>query len=549
MAIELTTLSELDATKVDAMITKLAQYMQEQHPEVELTRGVFHDLVLYFNGMLNAAIQENVDRVRQSQSLYAILQNPALADDTVVDQVLSNYNLSRSVGKPAVGVATVILNLPLTTKFTATDSIVANDIRFTPAETFVALPPGSTIVNSGDRVMVPVGDGTYAINITLVATVPGAAGNVRRGATLLPNFVPNNTLLIYAGADFTGGEDPPTNADYIKMLPSALAAKTVGSRQSYIAAIKEQAAFQNTLHISLLGCGDPEQQRDQHSLFPISGGGKVDVYAQTNAYAQERDHLLEAVYIGPATTGTRWQVILDKNTAPGFYEVRRVAKPTDTTSSGYGIVGDVRDVNLTEALFVPDVRYLAETAYTRYQTAAIRFEDVDTPTTGLVPNVSRAYYSVRTASMPLIGELNDFLTSRDNRPRGTDVLVKAAVPCFTKISFQIRTETNETISADTITAIKQAVVDAVAGVGFSGQLHASLIDKAAHSYLSGRQAVSKIDMFGRIRRPDGTVAYVRDPAILRIPNDPARMVTGRTTAFLVGPDDVSVSTVAAGFLS
>jgi hypothetical protein len=396
---------------------------------------------------------------------------------------------------------------------------------------------------------VPVGDGTYAINITLVATVPGAAGNVRRGTTLLPNFVPNNTLLIYAGADFTGGEDPPTNADYVKMLPSALAAKTVGSRQSYIATIKEQAAFQNTLHISLLGCGDPEQQRDQHSLFPVSGGGKVDVYAQTNAYAQEQDHLLEAVYIGPATTGTLWQVILDKNTAPGFYEVRRVAKPTDTTSSGYGIVGDVRDVNLADALFVPDVRYLAETAYTRYQTAAIRFEDVDTPTTGLVPNVSRAYYSVRTASMPLIGELNDFLTSRDNRPRGTDVLVKAAVPCFTKISFQIRTETNETISADTITAVKQAVVAAVAGVGFSGQLHASLIDKAAHSYLSGRQAVSKIDMFGRIRRPDGTVTYVRDPAILRIPNDPARMVTGRTTAFLVGPDDVSVSTVAAGFLS
>jgi hypothetical protein len=549
MAIELTTLSELDSTKVDAMVAKLAQYMQEQHPEVELTRGVFHDLVLYFNGVLNAAIQENIDRVRQSQSLYAISQNPALADDAIVDQVLSNYNLTRSAGKPATGLATIILNLPLTTKFAATDTMLANNVAFNPAASFVALPPGSNAVTDNDKVMVPVGDGTYAITIPMVAATPGVAGNIRRSATLRPNFVPNNTLSIYAASDFVGGEAAPTNAAYIQQLPAALAAKTVGSRQSYVATIKAQAAFQNTLHVSVMGCGDPEQQRDQHSLFPVSGGGKVDIYAQTSPYAQENDHLLEATYIGPGTSGTVWQVILDKNTAPGFYEIRRVAQPNDKTSSGYAILADDRDVNLADALFVPDVRYLTETAYTRYQTAAIRFEDVDKTPVGLVPNVTRAYYSVRTASLPLIGEINDFLTARDSRPRGTDILVKAAVPCFTKIAFQIRTETNDVIADSTLTAIKQAVVDAVAGVGFSGQLHASLIDKAVHGYLSGRQAVGKIDMFGRIRRPDGAVTYIRDPAILRIPDDAARMVTGRTTVFLVGVDDVSVSTAAAGFLS
>ena len=151
--------------------------------------------------------------------------------------------------------------------------------------------------------------------------------------------------------------------------------------------------------------------------------------------------------------------------------------------------------------------------------------------------------------MPMIAELNDFLTTRDNRPRGTDILVKAAVPCFTKIEFQIRTETNESFTAAEITAIKQSVVTAVFTVGFSGQLNASIIDSAVHKYLSGRQAVSKIDMFGRIRRPDGSTTYVRDPSTLTIPNDPARLVTGRTTAFLVGVDDVSVSVVAAGFLN
>jgi len=549
MAIEITSLNELDPAKVEQMVAKLAQYMQERHPEVELTRGVFHDLVLYFNGVLNAAIQENIDRIRQSQSLLAISQNPQLADPALVDNVLSNYNLTRDSGTPATGVATVVFNLPLTTRITPGAVFTANDTQFVPTQIFTALPPTATATNDGDRVMIDVGDGTYAINITVVALTAGAAGNVRRGTPLTSNFVVNNTLEAFAASDFVDGRDALTNAEYIAKLPEALAAKTIGGRASYAATIKAQPAFQNIKHLSVLGCGDAEQQRDQHSLFPISGGGKIDIYTQTSNYAQERDHLLQATFIETSANGTVWQVTLDNNTAAGFYEIRRVAKPSDTNSSGYAVVSDVRGVNTENALFVPDMRYLHETAYTRYQTAVIRFEDTDTLTTGLVPNTSKAYYSVRTVSLPLIAELNDFLTTRDNRPRGTDILVKAAVPCFTKISFQIRSETNDTFTAATIAEIKQAVVDAVAAVGFSGQLHASIIDSAVHKYLSGRQAVSKIDMFGRIRRPNGTTAYLRDPTVLTIPNDPARLVTGRTVAFLVSPDDVSVSVAAAGFLS
>ena len=128
MAIEIASLSELDTAKVEQMVAKLSQYMQERHPEVELTRGVFHDLVLYFNGMLNAAIQENIDRVRQSQSLYAITQNPALAETAIVDQVLSNYNLTRDNGTPAVGVLTLLFNLPTITRLAVATLFTANEI-------------------------------------------------------------------------------------------------------------------------------------------------------------------------------------------------------------------------------------------------------------------------------------------------------------------------------------------------------------------------------------------------------------------------------------
>jgi hypothetical protein len=568
MPIEISSLKQLSPEKVQAMVDTLSQLMAERHPEVELTRGVFHDLVLYFDSLLNAAIQENIDRLRQSNSLLKITENPDLADPDIVDQVLSNFNVTRDNGSPAVGYVTVIFNSDVQTEIltTAIFGITDGDITFTPTQNFVVLPtdPTRTITEPNQRKMVAVGDGTYAATITVVAREIGAAGNIRRRTRLTTRGSISNVVDLYASADFIEGRDPASNTDYLARLSAGLSAKTIGSRQSYAATIKTQTTFANTLHLSILGCGDAEQQRDQHSLFPVSGGGKVDIYAHTNAYAQEREHLLDATYVGPygpqqasagpcdeqlvggTPTGTIWQVTIGRDLAPGFYEVIRITDPSIASSPAYSVLTDTRNVDFSDFEFVPDVLYLAEGAYTRYQTATIRFVNPDIqPNPTLIPNQTKRLYDVITTGLPLIAELQDYLAARETRARATDVLVKAPVPCFTKISFEIRKSAAD--SMPDIDAIKRAVSKAVAGVGFTGQLHASLISNAAHQYLSKQQALGSVDMFGRIRRPDGSVTYVRDNTILQVPNDAARLVTGRTTAFLTSPEDVSVSVVSAGW--
>lgn len=534
------------------MLTTLAQLMQERHPEVELTRGAFHDLVLYFNSVLNAAVRENIDRIMQSKSLLRIVENPTLADIEIVDEVLSNYNVLRDNGTPAIGTATVIVNLPVQTNINASTVFSVDDVEFVPTNDFVLIPPTATPRSDNEKRLIVVGDGTYAANIVMSAVEVGAAGNIRRGTKLVANFAQNNVLEIFAASDFTAGRDPSTNEEYLKKLSTGLAAKTVGGRKSYEAAIRAQPKFANILHCSILGCGDAEQQRDQHGLLPISSGGKVDVYVQTNPSAQEIVHFIPARYVGPGELGTLWQFALDREAAPGFYEIAKISSISadnlmdDNTS--HKILSEVREYNLNNSTYAPDIKYLYESSFTRYQTAQIRFEDEQrVPTVAMVPNTTTAYYAVVTRSLPLVADIHDFLTSRDNRPRGTDILVKAAIPCFTKISFTIQTESNEPVSDTTIANIKSAIVKAVATVGFAGQLHSSIISGAAHKYLSGRQAIREIDMFGRIRRPDGSVTYLRDNTLLVIPNDPARLVTGRTTAFLVGAEDISISTATAGF--
>lgn len=551
MALQVTNLAEVDTARTAQLLTLFTQLMQEKYPNIELSRGVFHDLVLYFSSVLNAAVQENIDRVLQSNSLLNLTQNPALADDTLVDKVLSNYNLTRLTGSAAAGEAVVIANQLVTTRVTTSIPFFANGVEFRPTRDFTGILPTAAVTDAGDKPLLPVGDGTYAFTINLQAVTTGKAGNITRGTKLLPAASPANVNDVYAAADFISGTDALTNEEYIARLPAGLAAKTIGGRKSFVATLKSQADFANARHFSIVGYGDPEQKRDQHSLFPVSGGGRVDIYTQTSPTAQQVDHLMRATYIRPVDTGdalagTVWQITIPKNQAPGFYDVLRVAKPNDAANTGYEITTKTRGYNFAGIAYVPDIRTMEEAEFTRYKTMTFQFIDVDTPSTGLVPGQSGATYAVTTIGLPLIGSMQDFLSAADTRCRLADVVVKAAVPCFTTIAFKVLKNANE-LDPD-FDAIKTAIVEAVSNIGFTGQLHASTISGAAQKFLTGQQAIGKIDMFGKILRPDGTVAYVRDFSRLEIPDDAARMVSPRTTVFLTSVSDVSVaSEVITGF--
>lgn len=551
MALKVTSLSELDTTRVDELMATFSQLVRERHPEVELSRGVFHDLVIYFNSALNAAVQENIDRLMQSNSLLAITQNPDLADPELVDNVLANYNVKRDRGKTAVGDAVVIVNQNVTTQINSTIRMTAGGVTFFPTRTFVGIPAGQNTAAEGDRAMLPVGDGTYAFKITVFATDVGTVGNIPRGTVLTPDIAPSNVAAIFAAVDFTKGVDPATNVEYIAKLPDGLAAKTIGGRRSFTSLIRAQPDFQNILHMSVVGFGDAEQKRDQHSLFPVSGGGRVDIYAQTHSIAQRVDHLMTATYIGPAsqnddTAGTIWQVTLTKDTAPGFYYVSRIAKVNDPTSTGYEIISSTPGYNVAGSDYMPDIVTQEEVEFTRYKTLTLQFVDVDVQRAGLIPRQSTATYAVTTVGLPLIGALQDFVAGRDIRCRMADVLIKAAVPCLTSISFKVRRAANE--PDPDFAGIKAAIVSAVAKIGFSGQLSASVISSAAHQFLVGQQSVSDVDMFGKILRPDGKTVYVRDPARIEVPNDPENMVSPKTVVFLVSEDDIEIAAeVVSGF--
>ena len=544
MSLQLSKLDDISAERVAAITGMLSGLIQEKYPEIDLRRGVFHDLVLYLNGTLHALLQENIDRVLSANSLLKITTDPSLADTDIVDQVLSNYNLTRDSGSYSTGGVAFVLATPETTKFLAGTAMTAGETTYTLRATYTVTSSAVAALDDTNRVMTPIGNGTYVVTLPATATTTGVAGNIKAGTSFLSTTVLDNVLSIYAATDFTGGRAAAANADYLKQVKSGLTAKTVGGRASYEAFLRAQPNLENILHVSVVGAGDPEQKRDQHSVIPISGGGRVDVYVQTTAQAQKIIHNVQATFIGSSATGTLWQINIDRELAPGYYYFLGVSPSGNAAIDAnlFEIKNDYRVTNLYEIGFTPDIQNYIESAYSRYQAGYIVFDDVDTPSFGLTPYMSTKLYRLVSVSMPLIRDVDSALTSRENRPRGTDILVKAAVPCFTRVAINISSADLVDIPVTTLNQMKYDVVTAIQNVGFAGQLHASTLVTAVSKYLSANQAINLIDMFGKIRRPDGEWRYIRDSSVLKIPYDPEHMVTGRTTVFLAGIDDIEIAT-------
>lgn len=551
MAIEVTSLDQLDAQLVSDLQAEFVQLVNERHPEVDLSLGVFNDLIAHFSGGISGAInQYKINQYLKARSLQDINADPTLADDELVDLVLSNYLIERRTGAPATGEITIVVaaDVPI---------VLSNQAVFNSSGTayylpaaYIALPSTSTsLLNLNERRLVAVGDGSYAFTVPAIASINGTIGNVQRGSTMTPQAPPDQFIKAYAATDFVGGTDTETNTDLLVRLQNGIAAKVMQGRSNIIALLSEQPEFTGILHYQIIGYGNAEMQRNQHTILPVGLPGYVDIYPRSTAIPQRIVVTKTATYVGTSGANTVWQFSLTRDDAPGFYEVDQiVVKGTDPTAdSGYEVLSTLRGIDLSAdpGQIVPDIVNEVEGAFTRFQTAVVRFINTDVPATGLTLNTSTLDFDVYVTAAPLIKDVQAFCSSRDVRNLTGDVLVRAPIPCFLAINCVVQQAS--TAPALDLADIRIAIADRVNALVFPGLLHTSTIASVVHSYLSNQQALGPIELFGRILLPDGTETYVRSNSVLELPDRYDVMATGNTIAFYVDPQDIVITVTNKGF--
>lgn len=553
MVVQVNDLSTLDPALVANFDASLTALLLALNPNLELRSGLLHDLLLHLKAILDADTQTNINLIVQSSSLKQITANPTQADDTVVDNLLSNYNITRSAGTKATGSVTIVLNQLVGVVIPSTTIFTINGITFTPTITIAARTSAGSVVTSHD-VLITAGPIVasvqyYIFNVPVIAVAGGVNGNVAQGTTATMSSNPPFFVQAYAASSFTGGTDAGTNQALLDKLASGAAIKAWSNRPSILGLITAQAEFASISNISVIGFGDPEMSRDQHAIWPGSLGGHTDLYLQSQPIYTVQSLQVTATLISKVGALGMWQFGVGRNDVPGFYSVNKILLPSQlVTAVGFVITSDGRSLDLSAPVPtslgpIPDLKTTlpAEGVYSRYQAAVIRFNDTLTDASALTIGVATQIYNVTFNVMPLVAELQDFLLQRSVRPPMCDVLVKGAIPCFTTMAITINYRNGTT--APSVTTIQNTVAAAVNSQGFIGTLATSFIQNLLYSTIDNIVSVASLTMVGNIRNPSGTITVIIGTPNLTINDDLPNMVTGRTTLFFLQPVDITVTLV------
>lgn len=542
MPLSVTSFDELDAVAVEQSLETQSQLLVERHPEI-YRLGVNRELLLYVAAIFATKNATELERYRQASTLKALAENPELADDTLVEYAASNVRLTRLPGGQARGRVTVVVSELVSVAIEQGAIFEAEGRQFVTETPFTGRISLSTLQSPTDRLLTPVGDGTYAFTIEVVATEPGVAGQLSQRTQLTPLNPPLRFVQAVAAEDFTGGFNEETNQALVARALEGLSCQALSGRLHMQAALRGQAAFENILAASFLGAGDEGLTRDQNTIWPGSLGGKVDCYVRTAERLQRVKLTKTATLIDPLQG--IWQLGLGRDDCPGFYDVWAIVPAGSLAEGSYEVTSDVRSLDTSElasGALVPDLPATEHGVYSRFQAAVIRFRDTDTDASEL-PAGSTASYDVTVRGLPLLAELQDYLGGWQTRNLAGDALAKAPIPCLVSIAATIELRPGQ--AAPDVTTIKDQLAELVNRYGFTGRLPGSAVLDVIHNSLTGAAHVDGLRLVGRLRRPDGTTRLLQSSETLILPEEPEKMITARTVGFFCDVEDISLSVVYA----
>ena len=541
MTLEITTLTGLDEATVQQSLVTQAALLAETDPDVDVRFGVINTLLLRPQALFSVATQQLIDQVRRSSTLAGIAADPSLADPEIVASVARTRGLVVDAGAQASGEITIVISALSPSTIPTGAQFFADGKTFETLDGYTAQTSEDEIASDTDRVLTAIGDGTYYFTIPVRAMEVGVASEVKKDTLFTARTTIAYLVKIYAASDFSGGVDADSITRLLEKERDGVSARTLSNRATMSAWLRA-SEYGDFITSAIIGYGSPEMLRDRHSLFPVSGGGRVDWYVKTQTLPKSVTLTKTAVLV-EKTSDDRgiWQVTLTRNDAPGFYDVVSVVPQGVTEFIGsYTVVSDVRGRDMTniQGELTPDVANVKEATFTRYQTAVIRFKDSETDTTTLSLSAT-ADYDITVRHLPDLAELQSLVGDLGYRYAAGDVLVKAPLPCFLTVTFRLLGRLGALLPD--VPAIQAAVSGYVNSLALGSRLYASAISNIVADYLAAGVYCSAIDLFGQLLKPDGSIVTLRSTEMLTLPDDPDNMCSPRTATFYLPVDQVRVT--------
>ena len=307
----------------------------------------------------------------------------------------------------------------------------------------------------------------------------------------------------------------------LNRFKSGLATPCWGNRYNIESLIRSETS--HITDISVIGCGDIEMTRDQSTLFPVSLGGKTDIYIKTAPYSTTTTITLKANLQSIDGRVYTWAVIIPADALPGFWTINSIGniKVEGELQSEENLSTDESAVATKDCFFTP------------YQSRIVTFT---TP-----PVETELYQSmefdISLYGCPYIDEIHSIVTKDTLKPVSSDVVVRAPIPCEVYTTIHLNAEA--ALSDEQQLAIQQAISTYINNTGFSHTLLVSEITPLIQAELTSSQRVTGIQLDGIILSSGLMTKRISSNQYLQIPDLPSEGITPKITAYYTRPEMVA----------
>lgn len=274
--IEITEQDRIDAENI------LEQYLTDAVPDADFSKGsALRDLCINALAYVHAFWTKERDYMKARQSLLLLGALTGADVDAAVDEILSNWFITRKTGRQSTGTITIYLStnapvsIPTTTEFYKTAELLF-------------YPNSSTTLTYGPEDMQPVTDSTgevvaYTIRVPLISAEAGINYDITAGAFIEYTRFSPNIIRVENTNVFSGGASDETTTEMLERSETAITVRDLNSARSIDAVLKEE--FTTVDDVTVIGYGDPEMIRDlvaeQATGTRIHAGGHIDAYLRS----------------------------------------------------------------------------------------------------------------------------------------------------------------------------------------------------------------------------------------------------------------------------
>lgn len=514
--------------------TALSAHLAASFPTLSVTSGPLADLVLGPAADALAAVEH-----RASAAEASLDPEEALAsgdyDEEILSTALAGRGVTRGAAASASGTAALVFSTSTQKQIpTGVQFQTADGVYFKATASARMLPPGSTTVLESDRVLVSVPAGGYAGTIPIEAVETGASGNRPAGTVLSAVSTVADLTGAYAAGDLSGGADAETDAELLARLPSASAARTVGSFAGAEGVVRDAYPFSD---VSVVGYGH-EGMRRGRSVLTGQTPGRCDVRVRVSDAPGREVLRVTATYIEAVGGFGRWRCSVDAGDAPGWFAVERVVQVSSQPASGGYAPTVVVGYDTSGADDPPDVRSVADAFFSPYATAVVTFVDTATSNVGLTVNVSTRSYDVVLRTVPGVGDAQEAVDEEGVKAVGGDCLVRAAAPVLVSVTAAAIAPTGIDLTDDEVAA---AVAAAVNASGIDAALNGSVVGAAAAALLPAGTTVQLSGWTGLVYYGDGTTGSVAGTSGLAVSTDWNLGVGPDVVAYYADPESVTAT--------